>query len=204
MLNLLQEHKNIFISHAISKHWKWLGTWNACSWKTNACFSCIVNIMAAGDLSTARFQDNNSHGIDRASMEYPGTNTRSFYTLRLRQNDRHFADGIFKCTFLNQNAWIERKISLRFVLKIQINNIPALVQVMDWCRPGDKPLSEPMMVGLLAHICVTQHQWVKVRDRQHRVIMWLVQNICRIFNMVWWLIQSGLVAPYGVITLRVA
>ena len=27
-----------------------------------------------------------------------------------------------------------------------INNIPALVQVMAWRRPGDKPLSEPMKV----------------------------------------------------------
>ena len=26
-----------------------------------------------------------------------------------------------------------------------INNIPALVQVMAWCRPGDKPLSGPML-----------------------------------------------------------
>ena len=28
-----------------------------------------------------------------------------------------------------------------------INNIPALVQKMGWRRPGDKPLSEPMMFG---------------------------------------------------------
>ena len=28
----------------------------------------------------------------------------------------------------------------------QINNIPALVQIMAWCWPGDKPLSEQMMV----------------------------------------------------------
>ena len=27
-----------------------------------------------------------------------------------------------------------------------IYNIPALVQIMAWCRTGDKPLSEPMMV----------------------------------------------------------
>ena len=27
-----------------------------------------------------------------------------------------------------------------------INNIPTLVQVMAWRRPGDKPLSEPVMV----------------------------------------------------------
>ena len=32
---------------------------------------------------------------------------------------------------------------------------------MAWCRPGDKPLSESMMVRLLTHICVTRPQWVK-------------------------------------------
>ena len=32
---------------------------------------------------------------------------------------------------------------------------------MAWRRPGDKPLSEPMMVGVLTHICVTRPQWVK-------------------------------------------
>ena len=36
----------------------------------------------------------------------------------------------------------------------------ALVQIMAWRRPGDKPLSEPMMVSLLTHICVTRPQWV--------------------------------------------
>ena len=36
-------------------------------------------------------------------------------TLRPRQNGRHFADDIFKCIFLNENAWIPIKISLKFV-----------------------------------------------------------------------------------------
>ena len=31
---------------------------------------------------------------------------------------------------------------------------------MAWRRPGDKPLSEPMMVRLPTHICVTRPQWV--------------------------------------------
>ena len=31
---------------------------------------------------------------------------------------------------------------------------------MAWRRPGDKPLSEPMMVSLLTHICITRPQWV--------------------------------------------
>ena len=81
-------------------------------------------------------------------------------TLRPRQNGRHFADDIFKCIFLNENVWIPIKISLKFVPQGPINNIPALVQIMAWRRSGDKPLSEPMMVGLLTHICVTRPQWV--------------------------------------------
>ena len=86
----------------------------------------------------------------------------SFYlnTLRPRQNGRHFADAIFKCVFLNGNVWILIKISLKFVLQGLINNNPALVQVMAWRRPGDKPLSEAMMVRLPRHICVTRPQWV--------------------------------------------
>ena len=81
-------------------------------------------------------------------------------TLSPRQDGRHFADDIFKCIFLNENAWILIEISLKFVHKGQVNNIPALVQITVWHRPGDKPLSEPMMVSLPTHICVTRPQWV--------------------------------------------
>ena len=38
---------------------------------------------------------------------------------------------------------------------------------MVWRRPGDKPLSEPMMVSLLTHICVTRPQWVKVASHPY-------------------------------------
>ena len=82
-------------------------------------------------------------------------------TLRPRQNGRHFADDSFKCIFLNENVWFSIKISLKFVPKGLINNIPALVQIMAWRRPGDRPLSEPMLARLLTHICVTRPQWVK-------------------------------------------
>ena len=37
-----------------------------------------------------------------------------------------FTDDIFKCIFLNDNVWISIKISLQFVHKCQMNNIPAL------------------------------------------------------------------------------
>ena len=68
-------------------------------------------------------------------------------SLRPRPNRRHFADDIFKCIFKN-------------VPNVRINNIPALVHIMAWRRPGDKPLSESMIVSLLTHICVTRPQWV--------------------------------------------
>ena len=74
---------------------------------------------------------------------------------RSRQNGRHFPDDIFKCIFLNENIWISLNISLKFVPEVQINNIPALVQIIAWREPGDKPLCEPMMVFLLTHIYIT-------------------------------------------------
>ena len=86
-----------------------------------------------------------------------------FNTLRPGQNGWHFLDNIFKCIFLNENVWIPIKISLKFVPKGPINNIPALVQIMAWRRSGNKPLSEPMMVSLLMHLCVTRPQWVNIR-----------------------------------------
>ena len=82
-------------------------------------------------------------------------------TLRPRQSDRYFADDTFKRIFVNGDVGISIKISLRFVPLGQINTIPTLVQIMAWRRPGDKPLSEPMMVRLPTNICATRPQWVK-------------------------------------------
>ena len=122
-------------------------------------------------------------------------------TLRPRQNGRHFADDIFKCIILNENVWIPIKISLEFVPKGPINNIPALVQIMAWRRPGDKPLSEPMMVGLPTHICVTRPQWViTIGTRAH---MTSINSFDRICDGVWLCTQVGItVESYGDILLR--
>ena len=84
-----------------------------------------------------------------------------FNILRPRQNVRYFADDVFKCIFLSENVWFALKISLEFVPKVPINSIPSLVQIMTWRHSGDKPLSEPMIVSLLTHICVARPQWVK-------------------------------------------
>ena len=84
-----------------------------------------------------------------------------FSTLRSSQNGRHFTDDTFKHIFLNESIRISLKLSLKFVPKGPINNVPALVQNRAWRRPGDKPLSEPVMVRLPTNICISQPQWVK-------------------------------------------
>ena len=98
---------------------------------------------------------------------FPGINT-----LKPRQNGRHFPDDIFKWIFLNENVWVSIKISLKFVARGPINNIPTLVQLMAWRRLGDKPLSKPMMVRLPTHICVTRPQWVNTMKRKSSPQYW--------------------------------
>ena len=97
-------------------------------------------------------------GNSYVTGEFPAQ--RAINTLRPRQNGCRFADDTFKRIFLNENVRTSMKISLKFVPKGPINNNPALVQIMAWRRSSDKPLSEPMMVSLLTHICVTRPQWV--------------------------------------------
>ena len=69
------------------------------------------------------------------------------------------ADNDFKCIFLNENDRILIQISLKFVPLGPIYNKSSLVQVMAWHHPGDRPLSEQMMIILLKHIWITRSQW---------------------------------------------
>ena len=91
-------------------------------------------------------------------------NSPTVITLRPRQNGRHFADDIFKCIFLNGCVWILITISLKCI-PCRIINIPALVQIMAWRRSREKPSSEPMVVRLPTHICVTRPKWLKHPQR---------------------------------------
>ena len=96
-------------------------------------------------------------------------------TLRPIQDRRHFADDIFTCIFFNENCCILIKFSLKYVCKDPIDDNRALVQIMDWRRSGDKPLSEPMMISLPTHICVTRLQWVNnAGDRRQTVSTWWI------------------------------
>ena len=119
-----------------------------------------------------------THHLPRTGNTILVTLSSYFNTLRPRQDGRHFPDDIFKCIFLNENARISLKISLKVVPKVRINNIPALVQIMAWRRPGDKPLSEPMMVSLpmiyaslglneLTHFTICTSTGIQSADQLH-------------------------------------
>ena len=104
--------------------------------------------------------------------------------------------AIFQTTFSNAFSWMKmhefRKISLKFVPKVPINNIPALVLIMAWRRLGDKPLSEPMMVSLPTHICVTRPQWVNLKTASYH-FDWYVSQVVQeeeIKEPFWWLIDT--------------
>ena len=85
----------------------------------------------------------------------------------------------FQVHFFNENVWIPIKISLKFIPKGPINNIAALVQIMAWRRPGNKPFSEPMMVSLPMHICVTRPQWVNDTFNERKWKHWVLYSRIR-------------------------
>ena len=82
-------------------------------------------------------------------------------TLRQKQNECHFADDIFKCIFFNENDWISLRFHLSLFLRVHLTIFQHWFRYNGLAPWGDKPLSEPMMVSLPTHICVTWPQWVK-------------------------------------------
>ena len=52
---------------------------------------------------------------------------------------------MMKYIFLNENILISNEISLKYIPWGLIDDMSTLVHMMAWRRPGDKPLSEPML-----------------------------------------------------------
>ena len=79
-----------------------------------------------------------------------------FLTFPLTHKGRDKMAAVIQTTFshaFSEWKWINCiQISLVIVPNGPNNNIPALIKIMAWRRPGNKPLSEPMMVSLLTHI----------------------------------------------------
>ena len=68
-----------------------------------------------------------------------------------------------------------------------INNIPALVQIMAWRRPGDKPLSEPMLIKsvyrrIYASLGLNELRYIYTCAKQMRAENWLQHKSLHAFT----------------------
>ena len=110
-------------------------------------------------------------GLHEDGMMTFGSTCDHYYHSKVEAKCLPFCRQPFKCIFLNENVWIFIKISLEFVPCTEgpIDDIPALFKIMAWWWSGDKPLSEPMIVRLLMHICLTGPQWV-IQHNIHSVV----------------------------------
>ena len=102
-------------------------------------------------------------------------------TLRPRQNDRQFLDDILKCIYKFRFHW-------RLFPRVQ------LTIFQHWHWPGDKPLSETMMVSSQTHMCVTRPEWVN--SSRHNDDIWcndVVTDIAFIiaFTVAYCLSETG-------------
>ena len=125
----------------------------------------------------------------------------SINTLRPRQNGSHFADAIFKGIFLNENTLIPITVSLKFIPKGPIHNIPVLFQIMPGADQATSHYLQQWWLMLPKHIRITQPRWVNSLNPvwssicraqstdpepvQHRLVRLHVGSIItlRVFNM---------------------
>ena len=132
-------------------------------WEKNLAFNLISTL-----LLRVQFVTISQHPLVWV-MAWHQTSNKPLLEPILTHRGRGKMAAIFQTTFSNAFSWIQMFVfRLTFVPKGPINNIPVLVQIMAWRRPGDKPLSETVLVSLLTHICVTQPQWV------NKTLVWVI------------------------------
>ena len=110
--------------------------------------SKLIHFHSRKSISECRLE-NGGHLVSASMCWQEG----KIHILRSRQNCRHFTDGIFKCIFLNKMYEYRLRFHCSLSPKFELRIFQRWFR-MAWRQPGDKPLSEPMVVGLLTHICV--------------------------------------------------
>ena len=113
--------------------------------------------------------------------------------IALTHSGRNKMAANLQMTFSNAFCWMtlyESRLKyhwMNVVPKGPISNIPALVQIMAWHRPGDKPLSGPLKVRLPTHICLTPPQWVNTGLKFSKLMsIMIILNITSIYKFISW------------------
>ena len=121
----VRKDRNIFANHMIDQQWHGARNYTLSS-RTKRRWSSMVHTLIADDTAM--------QGV--MTLTYlPWTKYPPFH--------RRYFQMYF--IFVNEKFCILVEISFKFVPKGPINNIPLWVQIMAWCRTGNKPLSEPTM-----------------------------------------------------------
>ena len=81
-------------------------------------------------------------------------------------------DAILKCIFSNENYYILMQISLKYMLRGQIINMPALVQMMAWCWTTDtvkltcpRTFADKRWLGLIKRLFIIMLNITKSRPK---------------------------------------
>ena len=69
---------------------------------------------------------------------------------------------------------------------------------MAWRRPGDRPLSESMMVSLLMHICITRPQWVNVTSTSCQIPLKWIKKTPLMIGQHWCRLWLGAVRQQAI------
>ena len=89
-----------------------------------------VNLCAKHNKVITAFKKIYVFHLFKPSMAVSMALEQLFNAFRLRQNNHHFPNNIFKHIFFNENFWILSKISLKYFPYGVIDNIETLVEIM--------------------------------------------------------------------------
>ena len=121
--------------------------WTAKRWTIVLLYLLFIHLTISPTLQSLIFATNSLLSPFRTDTQNGNISRGLFHQLIsfLEKMAAVLTDDIFKWILFNENGRILIQISHKVVPMCPIDNKPALVLVMAWCRTGDKPLSEPMM-----------------------------------------------------------
>ena len=133
--NLNQSLKHAFIFHVLKLLPIWLGPYTK-----NAIIDQVISFWWSNDCIFADVEFEQAFHINL----YHLCGAMLFNSSTPGQNGRHSHRWHFQMHFLEWKC-LNFDENFTEICSLGIDNIPALVQIMAWRRPGDKPLSEPKL-----------------------------------------------------------
>ena len=97
--------------------------------------------------------------------------TKMYFICHLTDVGHYIRAAILQTTHSNVFSWkktYEFRLIFHWISLLRVK----LTILQHWFSPGDKPLSEPMVVSLLTYLCINQPQWFKWRWQSWTPTSW--------------------------------